>query len=198
MTNSKRFLLAIGVFGFGLCGFAAPSTAANSGSSGQVGFAAALDAEFGGDDILKVKFTNGSTQTMHAGQGVGFNVGAHYRPENSKFDFLGTIGYKYVTTAANNADIHLDRVVFKLAAYYDLTDTWWVSAGPVWHTGVHLKGDGFTSDVNFSDAVGFNFSVGWRWIGIGYTNMSYEAERPFVGKVDASNFGIYLQWRGLR
>jgi len=185
----------------GICGFVATAQAARhaseqSASRGQFGFVGELDAEFGGDDLVEITFTNGRSQTLHAGQGLALNGGLHFRPGGSNFDFVGTVGYKYVTTAASNADIRLERVVLKLQGYYDFNRGWWVSAGPVWHTGVRFSGDGFLSDVSFSDAVGATFQFGWRWVGIGYTNISYEAERPFRGKVDASNFGIYLQWRG--
>jgi hypothetical protein len=166
------------------------------GSGGHVGVVAGLDLEYGGDNVVKVTFTNGSTQNLRAGQGVAVNFGLHYQPARSNFDIAGTIGYKYVTTAADNADIHLDRVVIKLIGSYTSSNAWWVGAGPVWHTGTHFKGDGFVPDVNFSDSTGFTVQVGWRWFGAGYTNMSYSAEAPFRGSVDASSVGIFAQWKG--
>ena len=100
-----------------------------------------------------------------------------------------------MSAAARNADIHIDRVVFKLIGAVDLPRSFWIGAGPVWHVGTHLKGDGFVPDVNFEDAVGVSVLAGWRWVALTYTDMKYRAEAPFYGSVDASSFGLTLDWR---
>ena len=190
---NKRIIVAMSALVLGGVDVQASAADVSRGSSGHFGFVGELDLEFGGDDIAEVQFTNGSTQTVKAGQGGTLAIGGHYRPANSDFDFSATVGYKFVTTAASNADIGVDRVVFKALVIYDPANSWWVAAGPVWHDGTKFHGDGFVSDIKFDDAVGFTAQAGWKWIGLTYTNMEYK----FRGiKVDGSSIGLSLTWRG--
>jgi hypothetical protein len=167
---------------------AAAQAADKRDGSGHFGFVVGGDLEWGGDDIAKVYFTNGDTQYVKAGQGVTLEVGGHYLLPSEHFDIMATVGYKYVTTSARNADISVERVVFKLFGNYIANNGAWFGAGPVWHTNVKFDGDGYVPDVKFDDAVGVVIGVGWRWVGITYTNIEYKG--PFQGKLDASSVGI--------
>ena len=103
------------------------------------------------------------------------------------------MGYKFVRTAAYNTDLGVDRVVLKLTGTVPVGNHFWVTAGPVWHTGVKLNGDGYVPDISFDDAVGGTFGFGWRWLGVSYTTIKYRG--PFEGSVDASNTGITFAWK---
>lgn len=75
--------------------------------------------EFGGDEVAKVFFTNGETQAVRAGQGGSISIGAQVQfPKASKFLLRGSIGYKYVTTQADNVHIRLTRVPMQLTANF--------------------------------------------------------------------------------
>ena len=163
------------------------------GEPGRLGLVFETAAEFGGDDILKVLYTNGSTQTIRAGQGVTVGIGVHYQPYSLPIDFAATVGYKFVRTAAYNTDLGVDRVVVKFTGTYALPNHFWMAAGPVWHTATKLKGDGYLPDVNFDDSVGGTVGIGWRWIGLTYTNIRYHG--AFPGSVDASNEGVTFAWK---
>lgn len=158
-------------------------------------FGAVLDtaAELGGDDLVKVYFRDGGTQNIKAGNGVTLGGGIHYRPVSLPVDFAATVGYKFVRTSAYNTDLGIDRVVIKLTGTLPLRNHFWIMAGPVWHTGIKLNGDGYIPDVKFDDAVGGMVGFGWRWIGLSYTNIKYRG--PFSGSVDASNGGITFGWK---
>jgi opacity protein-like surface antigen len=74
------------------------------------GFLAQMDLDFGGDDIATLAFTNGDTQNVKAGQGLGLGIGGWFRPvESVPFELQGILGYKVVWTAADNADIKMTR-----------------------------------------------------------------------------------------
>ena len=74
------------------------------------GFLGQLDLDFGGDDIATLSFTDGDTQNVKAGQGLGLGVGGWFRPvESVPFELQGILGYKVVWTAADNADIKMTR-----------------------------------------------------------------------------------------
>lgn len=102
-----------------------------------------FDADFGGDNIVRVFYTDGSTQDIKAGQGITPAVGLHYQLADSPLDFAVTAGYKFVTTRASNADIHLDRVEFKALGTYELPGHFWADTGPVWDTAINFQGDGY-------------------------------------------------------
>jgi hypothetical protein len=147
------------------------------------------DLEYGGDRVATVSFTDGSSQDVRAGQGVSLAMGAHYRGD-SPFSVRGTVGYKYVTTAASNADISMSRVVFEVLGNYAWSNGWWTGAGITHHTNVKFKGDGFGPDIDFDDATGPTVELGWRWFALSYTNLKYKGE--FGGEVDASSLGLTL------
>ncbi len=171
-----------------------------TGTPGHFGVVLEGAAEFGGDNLVEVLFTDGGSQHIKAGQGVTLGGGIHYRPLSLPVDLAATVGYKFVRTAAYNTDLGVDRVVIKFTGTVPLGNHWWIDAGPVWHTGIKLNGDnlptidgGRVPDVNFDDAVGGTVGFGWRWIGVSYTYIKYRG--PFDGSVDASNVGVTFGWK---
>ncbi|HET9863290.1 MAG TPA: outer membrane beta-barrel protein [Steroidobacteraceae bacterium] len=162
------------------------------------GFLAQLDADFGGDDLATVYFEDDSSQDVKAGQGLTLSVGGYFRPiADSSFEIDASLGYKYVTTQADNADINVSRTVLQLGAYYRWPNGLHLGGGLVEHLGPELNGDGFFQDVQFDDATGFNLEIGWRWISLHYTGIKYTNDvLDFFGEeVDASNVGLRFTWR---
>jgi hypothetical protein len=178
-----------------LAAVAAPRSDAQGWSrdSGHLGLVLEAAGEFGGDNLVKVFYTDGGSQDIRAGQGVRLSIGAHYQPVSFPIDFAATVGYKFVRTADYHTDLGVDRVVFQFTGTYALPSHFWVDAGPVWHTGVKLNGDGYIPDIKFDDAVGVTVGAGWRWIGVSYTNIRYTS--PLTGGVDASNGGVTFTWK---
>jgi hypothetical protein len=164
-----------------------------TGDPGHFGFVLEAAGEFGGDNLAEVFYRNGDTQNIKAGQGATVGGGIHFRPAGLPVDFAATVGYKFVRTAAYNTNLGVDRVVVKLTGTVPLGKHFWAAAGPVWHTGTKLNGDGFIPDVKFDDAVGGTVGFGWRWLGVSYTNIKYRG--AFSGSVDASNGGVTFTWK---
>lgn len=156
-------------------------------AGGHLGWTVRADLEGGGDTVGTVFFTDGSTQSIKTGQGVGLSVGGHYRPEASKFDFSGAVGFKYVTTKADNANINLNRAVVDLRADYYLTDDWWIGAGPVFHSSIKLDADGYGPNQNFGSATGVAALVAWKFVALKYTAITYKS---LGQKYDASSVGL--------
>jgi outer membrane protein with beta-barrel domain len=162
------------------------------------GFLAQLDLDFGGDDLATVYFEDDESQDLTAGQGVALSVGGYFRPvESSPFEIEASIGYKYATTQAENADINVSRTLLQLEALYRWPNGVYVGAGLMQHFSPELNGDGFFEDVRFDDATGLNLEIGWRWISLHYTDISYGNEfLDFIGEeVDASHFGVRFTYR---
>lgn len=173
------------------CALGAASAAHADGKRG--GFLLNLDLDYGGDDLVTLSFEGGGSQKVKAGQGVAFALGGWYRPsENLPLEIQGALGYKYVTTAADNADINLSRTTLQVNAVYRFENDWYLGAGIVRHMSPKLDGDGWFQDVHFDDATGFAVEVGWKWIGLHVTTMDYSVDGF---DADAGNVGLRFTWR---
>jgi hypothetical protein len=161
------------------------------------GFLAQMDADFGGDKVATVLFEDNTDQNITAGQGLALSVGGYFRPvEDSRFEIEASVGYKYATTRANNADVHMARTLLQLEGLYRWPNGFYMGAGLMQHMNPKLTGDGFFDDVEFDDASGLNLEIGWRWISLHYTNISYSTNNiTFNGDVDASHVGIRFTYR---
>ncbi len=156
------------------------------------GWLLTFNAEFGGDPVATVLFTNGDTQDVDAGQGVSLSIGRFIRPNAGPFMYSAGLGYKYVTTAAENADITLTRFVLDARVDRGLPNNLWVGLGPVVHFGTKLKTDGLGPNESYDPAIGLNARFGWKALSVTYTKMSYKGE--FGGTYDASGIGFSGHW----
>lgn len=98
-----------------------------------------------------------------------------------------------IRTSDYHSDLGIDRIVVQFLGNYALGRGMWINAGPVWHTDVRFNGDGYVPDIDFDDAIGATVGVGWRWIGVSYTNIHYRS--AVTGSIDASNAGINFTWK---
>ena len=147
--------------------------------------------ELGGDDLLKVGFTNGGSQTVKAGQGGTLAVGAEAMPFGTMpVRVRGTVGFKFVGTAADNANIFFTRFPVEALMSYVLPGGAHVGAGYTVHLAPRLHGDGFLPDRSFDTAHGPTAEVGWKWVALTYTALSYrdEAGVTFDGSVPGVSF----------
>ena len=152
------------------------------------GWLTTFNAEFGGDAVVTVLFTDGSTQDVNAGQGISLSVGRFIRPNAGPFMYSAGLGYKYVTTKADNADITLTRFVLDARVDRGLPNNLWIGAGPVLHVGTQLKTDGLGPNESYDPALGLNLRFGWKALSVTYTMMTYKAE--LGGTYNASGIGF--------
>lgn len=148
-----------------------------------------LGAEWGGDRVGEVTFTDGDTQAMYAGQGITGAVGVVVRPRrDAPLGLRATAGLKWTPTAADNANIMLTRLPFEVVGTYGFTKDVWAGAGYVHHARVRFNGDGFGPDMDFEGAHGATVEVGWRWAALTYTTLGYTDEAGT--RFDASSIGV--------
>jgi hypothetical protein len=73
----------------------------------------------GGDDLVTVGLTDGSSQTLSAGDGVAVSLGVMWTPlwlgDALGLGVSGTLGYKGWSVGASNADITIQRFPFMAA-----------------------------------------------------------------------------------
>jgi len=170
---------------------ATPAAPASTGPT--FGFALDLSIEYGGDEVAETFFTNGESQKMLAGQGGTLAIGGIFRPRAaSPFSLRGTVGIKYVTTAADNADIKMTRIPLEFVGSYGFPNGARVGAGLVHHASIRFDADGLGPNVDFDPATGATLEVGYKAIALTYTIMNYRDE--LGNDFNAGNFGLQLLW----
>lgn len=150
--------------------------------------------EMGGDRLVTLVFTDGSTQKIYAGQGGTISVGADYRlAAMPQLGLRATAGIKFTTNASENSDISFTRIPIELVGSYYLPRDLRVGAGLAYHGGVNFKGDAALGvpDVSFDPAAGYTLELGWRWVALTYTGIEYSAAG---GSIDASAVGVSFSW----
>ena len=149
--------------------------------------------EFGGDDVAEVYFTNGGKQSVKAGQGVSFAVGGEFQmPGVEKLLLHATVGYKYVTTKADNAHIRLTRVPILVTANWMATQKLRLGAGLAAHRGIRFKADGVGEDMTFHGDTGPTFEVAYSGIGLTYTAMTYKDQEKHTYSANAVGVSLTL------
>lgn len=146
-------------------------------------------AEFGGDDIARVYFTNGEDQSVRAGQGVTLFAGGQLRLLKSETLFLrSSLGIKYVTTAAENANIRLTRIPFNNTINFFPSPQFRLAAGLSTHNAIKFNGDGFLPNLKLKSNIAPVLEFAYQGFGISYTIMKYDDN--FNNSYSANSFGF--------
>lgn len=165
--------------------FMSTSCAQDSSQKLTVSLGGGLD--FGGDKVAQVYFTNGADQSVNAGQGGSLYAALEYALSKS-FRIRTLAGFKYVTTAADNANIRLTRFPLQISGILNLNKDWYLSAGLATQQGIRFKGDGFLDDLKLTTKGGAVFGLGYNSFFLTYTGMKYKDNRQ--NEYDASSFGL--------
>lgn len=148
-------------------------------------------AEWGGDELITVEFTNGNDQTMHAGQGIHLAAGTEI--SFNSIDALivrASIGLKWSPTAADDANIAFTRFPLTISPFWQINEDFRIGLGGTYHLGPKFHGDGFVDDIDFSSAFGTRIEIGYKWVAITYTLMNYNSE--FNTDVNGNGIGVIL------
>lgn len=191
-----RFLSALAALTLATAPLAAQKTGALSGErvpSPSHRFAWVLDAtfEYGGDPVVEVTFTDGSTQKITAGQGGTFSFGADFRP-TPNLGLRTTVGWKFATSAADDVTLLLTRVPVEAVASWYLTPDVRIGVGGTYHAAVNFDAGGAGPNLAFDPAMGATVELGWKYLALTYTTMNYTDE--FGEQYVASNVGVSLSW----
>lgn len=85
----------------------------------SIRFIMAFSGEIGGDEVAKIFFANGESQSVNAGQGIALSAGCRFQLSSVSWLAVdATVSFKYVTTQAENAHIRLTRFPMHLMANY--------------------------------------------------------------------------------
>jgi len=154
-------------------------------------FLVGVAAELGGETIAVTEFTDGQTQSMPAGQGISVALGGQYQmPKAEKLLLRGTIGYKYITTMATDANISLSRLPLIFSVNYMAAKKLRLSAGLTNHQIIRFNADGYGEDAKFKSAAGPIFEIAYHGIGLTYTAMTYKDSQN--SRYSANSIGLSL------
>ena len=176
---------------------------------------ASVGWDFGGDDVVHAQFSNGSNQTLAAGQGPFLRVGAMVTPLWLAADGVGIgagadVALKLDDISASNSDVSLIRYPssFTLHTLLRVKPIWYLvlAAGVDKDEGISLSRNGNVSVTGGSSLTSRIGGVGRLALycpgtdaaaimfGLEYTQLTYDAPG---GSVRANNAGFFtsVTWR---
>lgn len=153
----------------------------------------------GGDDLVTVTFSDGSTEDIDAGGLISLGAGVSSDlSENLELRFV--FNYKIDQVTASNGSIDFSRWVSNLSLMYKI-DPWRVGGGLAYHSGIELDGDGVASVISadFDNATGYLLEIDYFWnehfyLGAQYTDIEYTYTGTSTD-VDASSIGVVLGYQ---
>lgn len=137
-------------------------------------------ADFGGDTLINVTFTDGSTQSIRANELLSLGGGVSIVNDAGDIETELTLSYKFRTVTASNGDVTFSRWPLDALVFYRLPDLR-LGGGLTFHLGPELSGSGFAGglNLNFDDALGLLLQADYRVtpkinLGVRYTSLDYK------------------------
>lgn len=145
---NKLFLAATLAFG---TTFGAQAADANA----PIRFLAGFGMTYGGDTLVTVPYTDGTTDNITAGGLFHFYAGGEYRASD-RVALQATLGYHSHRTNGSDGSVRFDRVPVDLLAMVNVTPNVRIGGGAQIVLSPQLKGTGVVSNVNvkFKNTVG--------------------------------------------
>jgi hypothetical protein len=164
--------------------------------------------EFGGDKIVDVTYSDGSTSTIEAGRGVLLGGGLLFdlspgHPHS--FEGQATLAIKWTgTKAASNGEVDWYRFPIELLGFYHNEEkSFRVGAGLTYQVGNEVKGTQAVSGVamKFDNATGYVIEADYflgqeknMVIGARYTGISYKAQTSDAVTINGNSFGVNFNY----
>ena len=132
----------------------------------------------GGDNLVTAEYTNGDTSSIDAGGELDLSAGIIF-PISGALEGQFSVGYRFDTIHASNADINWRRYPVEMKAFYK-TEKFRFGGGVTEHFNPELSGTGVAAgSVHFDNALGMVIEVDYSvtdkaYLGLKYTNIDYE------------------------
>ncbi len=183
-----------------LCSFLLLLALASSFRSMAAGAFVEAGAHLGGDTLVEVSFTDGSTESLKAGQLISLAVGWHTELSETLSSRI-SLGYKFDSITAQNGDIEFTRVPLELLLLTQ-NGSWLVGGGVTYHMSPKFTADaatiGLLGTAKLDDALGFVLAADYNthgifdrewYIGARITVVDYENN---LGSVSGSSIGVVI------
>jgi hypothetical protein len=192
MTGSAMLKAVLGLVLMVAAAVPVASLAADVRPVVRIGF------DFGGDKLAGATFTNGSSDTIKAGELLYLGGGLSVITDSKDIEVEVTLSYKNDSINASNGKIDWTRYPLDALVFYRMTK-FRVGGGLTYHIGPKLSGSGVASNVNgnFDDSLGFllegDYLVTQKVnVGLRYTNIKYKTGGA---SIDGSSVGITAGYR---
>jgi len=169
----------------------------------ELGGALGADFNAGADTLLVLKYSDGTTQDIKAGNGLLAAVGGgvmFFDQQPHRLETQLTIGVKYSTMSpANNASLDFVRVPIELLAFYRNEDWHFrLGGGGAWYVSNSLSGGGaLNGEAKFGPALGGIAQADFVWnafaVGLRYTLLQLRADGA-DRSANANSLGVNLSY----
>jgi len=157
-----------------------------------------IGIDFGGDKLAGATFTNGSTDTIKAGELIYLGAGLSVITDSKDIEVEATLSYKNDSINASNGKIDWTRFPLDALVFYRMPK-FRMGGGLTYHLSPKLSGSGVASNINgnFDDSLGFllegDYLVTQKVnVGLRYTNIKYKIGGA---SIDGSSIGITAGYR---
>lgn len=128
--------------------------------------------DLGGDELIKVPFTNGDTKTIDAGGMLYAALGTTFQtaPESQpNLETQLSVGFKFDSADAKNGDVTWRRIPIEALEFYT-TPQWRFGGGLTYHLNPTVDGSGVASNISadFDNALGVILEVDYITAGKTY------------------------------
>ncbi len=192
MTGNAMLKAVLGLVLMVIAAVPVASLAADVRPVVRIGF------DFGGDKLAGATFTNGSTDTIKAGELIYLGAGLSVITDSKDIEVEATLSYKNDSINASNGKIDWTRFPLDALVFYRMPK-FRMGGGLTYHLSPKLSGSGVASNINgnFDDSLGFllegDYLVTQKVnVGLRYTNIKYKIGGA---SIDGSSIGITAGYR---
>lgn len=183
---------------------AKPAQAPLTKESQPIEWVIGLGMDFGGEELGKLYYTDGSSASVKANNGIAINAGAIIpNGKNSPFSTQITLGYKFGGPRGDGGDVTWSAMPLEVIEYYrsnNMRTGLGISYQIRPQLSVNLPASSYTDSYN--NAIGFIAQVGWApvrehySVDLRYTSIKFQLsgvqDAPMV---DGSVAGLYASYR---
>lgn len=158
-----------------------------------------IGVDFGGGTLLSGTYTDGSTWSVKANEGLALYGGVV--AVTGDFETQATLGYKFGGPQAQNGSITFDTIPVELMEFYR-TDSIRTGLGLVYQRNprlsVSIPGSPLNGTYTFDNALGTVVQIGWAprkapfSIDLRYTAIKYKSAYLANGTVSGNSVGLNL------
>ncbi len=137
--------------------------------------------DFGGDTLVTVVFTDGSTKSINANEGLYFGGGVSILSDSKDIETEVSLSYKFTGINASNGSVDWTRFPLEVLVFYRLPQ-FRVGGGLTYHLSPKLSGSGPAGNINtkFDDSAGFVLQADYLLqkitVRLRYTSLEYNWE----------------------
>lgn len=183
---------------------AKPAQAPATNEAQPIEWIIGLGMDFGGEELGKLYYTDGSSASVKANNGIAIYAGGIIaNGKNSPFSTQVTLGYKFGGPRGDGGDVTWSAIPLEVIEYYrasNLRTGLGISYQIRPQLSVNLPASSYTDTYN--NAIGFIAQVGWAPVrehfslDLRYTSVKFQlSDVPDAPMVDGSVVGLYASYR---